>query len=479
MTDKKLIELLKQVQKLKCESPTLEIKSAQKGTPEKLFDTLSSFSNQDSGGIILFGVDEKSDFKEVGVYNAADLQKHVVEQCNQMTPIVRPLFTIAQKAGKTFVSAEIPAMDICDRPCYYSGKGRLKGSYTRVGDADECMTEYEIYSYDAFRKKYQDDIRAIEDADMSTLDMALLGEYITAIKRNRPNLSQIDDEQIYKLMKISSNGHPTLFAMMLFGKYPQAYMPQLCITAVVVPGTDMGDVGNSGERFIDNKRIEGTIPQMLDEAIAFVRKNTKYTTIIDENGVREDKPEYPTTAIREAILNALVHRDYSIHTQGIPIQLVIYADRLEITNPGGIYGRLTVDQLGKATPDTRNPSLAIALEVLHKTENRYSGIPTIYKQFAAANLPTPIFKDRHGTFLVCFKNGRQQQEENSFIQGIVKFCQVPRSRADIAEFLGLKTTTFATRVYIQPLIEQGILKPTIPDTPRSHKQQYIATKIKY
>jgi ATP-dependent DNA helicase RecG len=235
--------------------------------------------------------------------------------------------------------------------------------------------------------------------------------------------------------------------MMLFGKYPQAYMPQLCITAVVVPGTDMGDVGNSGERFIDNKRIEGTIPQMLDEAIAFVRKNTKYTTIIDENGVREDKPEYPTTAIREAILNALVHRDYSIHTQGIPIQLVIYADRLEITNPGGIYGRLTVDQLGKATPDTRNPSLAIALEVLHKT--------------------------------VCFKNGRQQQEENSFIQGIVKFCQVPRSRADIAEFLGLKTTTFATRVYIQPLIEQGILKPTIPDTPRSHKQQYIATKIKY
>lgn len=69
-------------------------------------------------------------------------------------------------------------------------------------------------------------------------------------------------------------------------------------------------------------------------------------------------------AVREAVINALVHRDYSIHTEGMPIQIIMYDDRLEIHNPGGIYGRIRIDQLGKVQPDTRNPVLASELEVL-------------------------------------------------------------------------------------------------------------------
>lgn len=76
-----------------------------------------------------------------------------------MEPIVRPILTVVEKDGKTFAAAEIPGVDLAERPCYYKGKGRLKGSYTRIGDSDEPMTEYEIYSYEAYRKKYQDDIQ--------------------------------------------------------------------------------------------------------------------------------------------------------------------------------------------------------------------------------------------------------------------------------------------------------------------------------
>ena len=75
------------------------------------------------------------------------------------------------------------------------------------------------------------------------------------------------------------------------------------------------------------------------------------------------------TAIREAIVNALVHRDYSMHTEGMPIRLILFEDRMEIRNPGGIYGRIRADKLGKVQPDTRNPVLASALEVLGMTEN--------------------------------------------------------------------------------------------------------------
>lgn len=79
---------------MRCETATLELKSAQHGCPKKLYDTLSSFSNQDDGGIILFGIDEVNDFAAVGVYDAQDLQKQVNAQCLQMQPVVRPVLTV-------------------------------------------------------------------------------------------------------------------------------------------------------------------------------------------------------------------------------------------------------------------------------------------------------------------------------------------------------------------------------------------------
>ena len=109
MTPEDLKSLVAKVCKTKTETQELEIKAARVSCPKKLFDTLSSFSNQDSGGVILFGIDEESDFQAVGVYDAHDLQKQVTEQCNQMSPVVRPLFTVVEEEGKLFVSAEIPA----------------------------------------------------------------------------------------------------------------------------------------------------------------------------------------------------------------------------------------------------------------------------------------------------------------------------------------------------------------------------------
>ena len=372
-----LENLIDHVQVLKAETQTLELKAAAQGCPTRLYDTLSSFSNQDEGGTILFGVDEQAGFVPVGVYDAQDLMKHVTEQCGQMTPVIRPVFTTLLKDGKAFVSAEIPGIDVADRPCFYAGKGRLKGSYVRVGDADQPMTEYEIYSYEAFRRKYQDDVRPAEQAGRNTLSKDSLEQYLSKLKAGRPNLSKLKTEEICELVGLTREGVPTLAAVLLFNLFPQGYFPQLCVTAVSVPGTEVGQLGREGERFLDNRRIEGTLTEMLEDTLAFVRKNIRIKTIIDtETGKRADREDYPLTAVREAILNALIHRDYSLHTEGMPIQILLFEDRLEIKSPGGLYGRLRLDQLGKVQPDTRNPVLAVAMEVLGETENRYSGIPT-------------------------------------------------------------------------------------------------------
>lgn len=473
MQTEMLKKLVSDIKVRKAESQTIELKAAVNGCPTRLFDTLSSFSNQDDGGIIIFGIDEKDHYAVKGVYDAQDLQKKITEQCKQMEPAVRALFTICEIDGKTVVSAEIPGVDISERPVFYKGVGRIKGSYVRVGESDEPMSEYEIYSYEAFRKRTRDDIRTVEHIKFQLIDETRMASYLTAIKSERKNLADnVSEQELLELMGITSDGIPTLAGLMTFSKYPQAYFPQLCIIAVSLPGTEQGAVGEDGARFIDNKRITGAIPDMLEEAVEFVQKNSRTKTIIDDNGRRVDKPEYPIKAVREAILNALVHRDYSIHTENIPIRIEMYRDRMEITNSGGLYGKISIDALGKVRPETRNAALANMLELLKVTENRYSGIPTMRAEFLNAGLPTPIFSVLHGEFKVVMKNG-YYSANMSLPEAIIEFCSVPRTRAEIIAFTG-KSRTYTMTKLVQPLIDAGAIRLTLPEKPKSSKQKYVS-----
>ena len=400
MIENELIMLVNDIRKKKCESNYIELKAAAKGCP-KIFDTLSSFSNQENGGKIIFGIDENNNYDICGVYDASDLQKKIMEQSLQMEPVVRPLCTVATIDGKTVVCAEIQGLDNFSKPCFYKGVGRLKGSYIRVADGDRLMTEYEIYSYEAFKKKIEDELRIADRATIEDIMTNNLEKYLLELRSKKSNFTNLSNEKICHLQGFINESKPTLAGVMMFSDYPQAFFPQLCITAVSIPGTEMSEIGSVGERFIDNERIDGTFTQMLNEALIFVRKNIKSKTIIDKNtGKRVDKPDYPIVAIRELIINALVHRDYSIHTDYTPITIKIFSDRFEIENPGGLYGRMTIDQLGKVSADTRNPFIANALEILGETENRYSGIPTIINAMKEYGLPEPKFESEREIFRV-------------------------------------------------------------------------------
>lgn len=481
MLEENLVELANKVINQKAEEQTIEVKSANRGCPRRLYDTLSSFSNQDSGGILLFGIDETQNFKVVGVYDLQDLQKKVTEQCLQMEPPVRAVFTFAQIDGLNICSAEIPGIDLSERPCYYKGIGKVKGSYIRVGDADLPMTDYELYSFEAFRKHLHDDERLVERANIKSLDLPSVEKYVLEKRIDRPKFAQLSIEIAYEMLNILRDGVPTMASLMNFGIYPQGYFPQLGITAIVVPGTQIGDTDDNDVRFLDNKRIEGNLSSMLLEATAFCLRNMKTKTIIDKKtGQRKDQTEYPITAIREAVLNALIHRDYSIYTEGTPIQIIFFTDRLEIHSPGSLYGRMTVEQLGVAKPDLRNPALAIMAEALTDAENRYSGIPTMRKEMAEFRLPEPVFENRRNEFVVTFYNSNENEPINSVATNnsysiedkILSFCKEPKTRTEIAAFLGKKTVFYITNRYIMPLVKKGMLQRTIPDKPKSRNQRY-------
>jgi ATP-dependent DNA helicase RecG len=144
-------------------------------------------------------------------------------------------------------------------------------------------------------------------------------------------------------------------------------------------------------------------------------------------------------------LNALIYRDYSIHTESSPIRIMFFYDRLEVENPGGLYGRLTLDELGKVGADTRNPAIAAALEILIDTENRFSGIPTIRQEMKAADLPSPIFDSSRGVFRVTLYNGyvvstQKSVESNDDLETkLVAFCSTLRTRAELSELINVSS----------------------------------------
>ncbi|MDD4047727.1 MAG: ATP-binding protein [Clostridia bacterium] len=477
MLTQELRNLVAKIRTEKCEGQHLEIKSARQGAPERMYDTLSSFSNQDCGGIIVFGIDENDDFNVTGVYDPHDIQKKVTEQCEQMQPKVRPLFTVCNIDGKIVVSTEIGECDAFDKPCFYVGRGRVRGSYVRIGEADKPMTEYEVYSFEVFKRKIQDELRTDKRATMEDLNCNALNLYFAKIRESKRNFAALDDERILTLQGIVQDGKPTLAGEMLFGLYPQSLFPQYSIIASVVPGVEIGELGSMGERFLDDKRIDGTITQMLDDAVTFVSRNMRCSLIVDDSGKRADRAEYPIKAVREAVLNALVHRDYSIHTENLPIRLLMFDDRIEIENPGGLYGRGTIDNLGKFGFDTRNPYIAGALEIAINSENRYSGIPTMRLEMKNHKLKPPVFMSTQGVFRVTLYNKVfSDRKENISADEIIAFCSKPRSREELAQEFEFETPSYFLIQYVKPLVKRGKLLLTLPDKPKSKNQQYVAAR---
>ena len=414
MVEKEVINAIKYMQKYQTETDKIEAKTAEKGCPQKCYDTISAFANK-YGGIIIFGINEHNNFKEQDVYDVNDLQKQITALCTtSLEPKIRPEFLAVTYNNKKLLAVKINELPQKKKPCYYKNVGINKGSYIRIGDSDEHMTDYEIYSLQSYTDGIEEDLRPIKRAEFEDLNQEKIKKYIEEIKNKKPNLSKFSDKKILKLNGIieDSTGeiHPTLAGMMVFGEYPQGYLPQLFIACVVVPGRKLGDVGELGQRFDDNERVEGTIEEMLDKALAFVRRNIGTMVIIDNNGKRTDVPHYPMKALREAIANALIHRDYSTNTDGAYIYLRIFDDRIEILNPGSLYGNNRLENLGSDNMlEVRNNTIIRLLEdTTDIVENRHTGIATMREEMKKMNLPEPEFENLRGTFKVTFRKEKEE-----------------------------------------------------------------------
>lgn len=409
MNRAELLQLVDEVRSLRCELDTVEVKLARTALPRRLFEVLSAFANSDDGGVIILGMDEEHGFDVVGVSDPQKLQSDVVALAqDQMRPALRLSVAVVNVDGRALLGVRVPSLPPSRRPCYFGDAGLPRGAFLRVGNTNRQMSDYEVFGYLSNREQPREDEALCMDADDADLDTAAVDAYLDRLRSARPDAAYLRQprERVMRTLRIAREldgmTHPTLAGLLMFGVAPEIIRPQLMISFVQYAGPEEHASGPAGERFLDNKQFVGAIPRMIDAAEAYLLAHVRTRALIT-GLLRQDIPEYPRAAIREALVNAVAHRDYSAGASGSHVQVKLFTDRLEISSPGGLYGNVTIDTL-EAAQSARNAQLVRMMQDEGLVENRGSGIDAMIEAMRAARLEPPQFTDDRTRFTVVFRS---------------------------------------------------------------------------
>ncbi|MCY3560162.1 MAG: putative DNA binding domain-containing protein [bacterium] len=381
----------------------VEIKAAAGGLPRSVRNSVCAFANT-QGGVVILGLSD-SDFRPVPV-DVARLANDLASTCAEdLEPPIRPDIDVAGVDGCPVVVALVDELPAGRKPCYVRRRGLEGGTYTRTHDGDRRLSTYEIHVLMSGRGQPRDDVAVVEGARPSDLDEDLVAALLSRVRRRRgPALAGADDEELLRMHRVLVGGgldpSVTLAGLMALGRYPQQFVPQLNVTFVAFP-TINGEPFGDGTRFLDNESIDGSIPVMVAMAQAAVRRNSTRRAVVSGAG-RQDVWEYPDEAVREVVVNALLHRDYHPLAQGAQVRIETYPDRLAVTNPGGFHGDVNRSRLfTEPHTSSRNSYLAKLLEDVeiprtNRTvcENRGSGLVAVARELRAAGNGEPELADR-------------------------------------------------------------------------------------
>lgn len=413
MSESSLETMVGRLRRLGLEPTEIEVKAAVGGMPGTVAETLSAFANGD-GGTLLLGLDEDG-FKPAPGFDAAKIRDALASVCHEkLTPPIRASIEVVDLDGAQVVRLDVDELDPVDKPCYVTARGEYNGSFVRGGDGDRRLSRYEVTQLLSNRGQPTHDHVAVATATLEDLDAKAVEQVLRhAAERSPRAFSGVDAvtglTRLGAVVLHEGDPRPTLAGLLTLGIYPQQFFPQLFASVVVLPTTRMGEPGPEGERFLENVTVDGPIPVILHEVTTVLRRNMSRASIVRGLG-REDRYDYPIEVIRELVANALMHRDYSPESRGTQVQVELYPDRLVVKSPGGLFGGVTVDELGadRIESKSRNATLAKLLadvplpdrpnETL--AENRGSGLVTAVAALRRAGMSPPEFDAEPGRLTV-------------------------------------------------------------------------------
>ncbi len=396
-----LFELLN----LQDECDWLEVKGGHESS-HSVMETVCSFSNEPGlgGGYILLGVSEDKSalfpqYKSVHIADPDKVQRDFISQCSSMFNIpVRPKVSVERIHGDTVIKIRVEELAANQKPVYFKSDGLPSGAYRRIGSTDQHCTEDDMRVFYTDSKSY--DQTPVLGSSISDIDSMAIKKYRNLREKINPSAEELtyDDFELLEslgcLNKLNKS-ELNLAGLILFGstKALRAYYPMLRIDYIRVPGTSW--VQDPDDRFttID---MRGPLITVIFRLMDAINADLPKGFLLEDGFIQASSSGLPSKVLREAIVNAMMHRSYREHR---PTQVIRYDNRIEIVNPG--YSLKSEERFGDPGSETRNPFVASVFHETNLAETKGSGIRAMRKLMKQAHLAPPTFdSDRNNNQFV-------------------------------------------------------------------------------
>lgn len=420
---------------------------------DQIIKTIIGFCNQNGGKLIIgvdndgtiYGVPEK-EINRVLEY----LDKSIYEAV--IPPIIPQVY--AQRIGdKTVLIVEVSSG--ATKPYYVKAEGLEKGTYIRLGRSTMPANADTIEELKWRSRGLSYDTMPVYHATLKDLDLDKFNEFLVLRKNDRKGTKNIHDllTSYHLITHEHAHTYPTVAGILLFGKNPQHFFSESFIICSHFSGIE-------GRKAIASRDCAGTLVEQFNDAYDFVlsRLNISFTI---KGPRRTEKREIPEVALREILINAIIHRNY--HING-PIKIAIYENRIEIFSPGTFPGSLDVHNLKMGITYIRNKAIAKIFREMGYMEKLGTGFITLFESYEKYKLPTPqvieganyikCILPRPSTRVPILKENNAHDELQSILNLFAVTTQL--NMREIAENIHIPRATLGRR--IAQLVEKGVLE---------------------
>lgn len=360
---------------------------------EALAECLVAFANGD-GGLIILGVDENGQpTQEIWDEEAENALREAASLCRPPVPSRwQPEIT----KDSTLIGINVSRS--LDLHSLYDGRVLI-----RSGSRNRPLSGDEIRDLSSSKHSAEYETESVPGARLDDLDQEIIQEYLQGRDTRGSARVTSTPELLFEIGATNRQGMPTVAGILLFGKNPQMFLPQSGIVFVKFPGTEpRGENGGIGYGRRDE--LNGPLARLVARSWNVVFEEMRVGATVNTLE-RQEITEYPRFAVREALVNAVAHRDYRI--RGRRIEIRMYADRLEIISPGGLPGYMTLDNLVDEHY-SRNPRIVNGLYQWGFIEELGLGIDQMIEEMVEAGHYPPEFRATSHLFTVTLSNKQER-----------------------------------------------------------------------
>ncbi len=392
----------------KGEGTTLEFKENLK-SEDTIISTLIAFSNT-SGGRVIIGVEDKT-HHIVGVEDPYKVVEALAGKIHDMIePRILPNIEVVPYRNTHLISIEVYPSAL--RPHFRRSKGKEKSTYIRIGSTTRLADQdlLGVVERSMISKSFDEEL--CYEASYEDIDFTAASQLFEPHRK----LQQSDLLSLGVVAKKGKELVPTVAGILLFGKNRLHHFPYAWIKVGVFDGIET-------DKILDTQKITSLFPQAIDEALNYIKRNIRVGLKIEDTRHHE-LWEIPKIALREAVINAIVHTDYSL--RGNSMTIAIFDDRIEIENSALLPWGLTFEDLKAGVSKLRNPIIARVFNELGLIEQWGSGIKRMINACLEAGLEAPYFKETGPRIRVIFYKKKVSQpimdDLDQFIIGLLTFC---------------------------------------------------------